>query len=229
MNDSTFSKDPASVEFNSSMGTPSGRKARFGDPERVLPEVSGHVRAAHDAFVSGLTKVTQLADDETRTLVVKHDSARTVTLRTVAAIERSQHSIIGVADGLDAQAMETINRTFAADPAKVLVYDRIERWIGETAPAKEGIQRIRDEMKEDPDIVITLHHSKPYIMGLAKEVRLRLIDAGVEMHAPEAMQQFEKAKSLRNLAGKYSKVTKGIRSSWFNNALAEKAKSRVEI
>lgn len=229
MKDLTFSKDPVSVEFNTSMATNAGRKALLGDPERVLPEAARYVRSAHDAFVSGHATVTRLADDETRMPVVKHDVARTVGLRTVATIEGAQQSIMGAADSLDAEASDAINRGFTADPAKVLVYDRIEKWIGEMAKTKDGFQRIRAEMEEDPDIVTTLHHSKPYIMGLAKEVRLSLIDAGVEMHAPDAMQKFEKAKALRKLASKYAKVTKGIRSSWWNNALADRARSRVEI
>lgn len=226
---STFSQDPAAVNFNVSMATEAGRKAMFGDPERVHSLVANHVRAAHEAFVAGHATVSRLANDETRTHVVKHEAARTIGGRTIAAIEKAQQAINGAADQLQGEFADTINRAFALDLSRPFVYDRIEKWIGETAKAKDGIQRIRAEMEEDPDIVTTLHHSKPYIMGLAKEVRLSLLDAGVEMHQPDAMRKLEDANKLRALAAKYARVTKGIANSWWNNSLANKAASRVEI
>ena len=229
MKDSTFSKDPVSIDFNSSMTTESGRKAKLGDPATVHPEAARYVRAAHDAFVSGHATVTRLAEDETRMPVVKHDAARTVGLRTVAAIEGAQQSIMGLAKGFEEEAADAINQAFAPNPAQAFTYIEIAKWIGETAKAKDGIQRIRDEMENDPDIVTTLHNSKPYIMGLAKEVRLSLLDAGVEMHQPDAMRKIDEAAKLRKLADKYPRIAKGVRSSWWNNALADRARSRVEI
>ena len=232
MNDSTFSKDPVSVEFNSSMATESGRKARLGDPDnadRVHPQIAPHVRAAHSAFTSGHATVTRLGEDETRTSPLKHEAARTVALRTVAAIENAQQSIVGVAQGFEADAEDSITRFFAADPARAVIQLEIGKWIGETAKAKDGIQRIRAEMQNDPEIVIVLQHSKPYIMSLANDVRDRILEAGYRMHQPDAMRKIDNAVVMRELAAKYPRVTKGIRSSWFNNAIAEKAKSRVEI
>lgn len=232
MNEATFSKDPVSVEFNSSMGTETGRKARLGDPDnayRVHPQIAPHVRAAHTAFVNGHATVARLGEDETRTSPLKHEAARTVALRAVAAIENAQQSIVAVAHDFETDAEDSISRFFAADPARAVIQLEIGKWIGETAKAKDGLKRIRAEMQNDPEIVIVLQHSKPYIMGLASDVRDRLLEAGYRMHQPDAMRKIDDAVAMRELAAKYPKVTKGIRSSWFNNAIAEKAKSRVEI
>ena len=232
MNDSTFSKDPVSVEFNSLMETETGRKARLGDPDnadRVNPHIAPYVRAAHSAFVEGHATVTRLGKDETRTAPLKHEAARTVALRTIANVERAQQSIVGIAQDFEADAGDTITRFFAADPARAIIQLEVAKWIGDMAKEKDGIQRIRTEMKNDPEIVIVLQHSKPYLMGLASDVRDSILEDGYRMHQPDAMRKIDDAVAMRELAAKYSKVTKGIRSSWFNSAVAEMAKSRVEI
>lgn len=136
---------------------------------------------------------------------------------------------VAIAHDFETDAEDSISRFFAADPARAVIQLEIGKWIGETAKAKGGLQRIRAEMQNDPEIVIVLQHSKPYIMGLASDVRDRLLEAGYRMHQPDAMRKIDDAVTMRELAAKYPKVTKGIRSSLFNNALAEKAKSRVEI
>lgn len=229
MNESTMSKDPASIEFNSSMATETGRKARLGDPERVNSHASGYVLAAHKALTEGQTTIARLGEDETRTAPLKHEAARTVTLRTVASIESAQRSIVAVAEGFENEAENMIADRFAPDATRSHWEMRIAEWVKETAAQPDGLQKIRAAMKRDPEIVSVLKHSKSYILGLADKVRDGLYIDGVGMHLPEAVKLAEDGLKLRETAEKYSRVTKGIRSSWFNNAIAEKAKSRVEV
>lgn len=229
MNNSIMSKTPDAIEFNSSMQTESGRKAKLGDPERVNSQVSGYVLSAHNALKEGQATIARLAEDETRTAPLKHEAARTVTLRTVASIEAAQRSIVSAAEDFETQAEDMIADRFAPDATRSHWEMRIAEWIAETAKAKDGLQRIREAMKQDPEIVSVLKHSKSYILGLAPKVRDGLYIDGIEMHLPEAVKLANDGLKLRDTADKYSRVTKGIRSSWFNKAIAEKAKSRVEV
>lgn len=228
---SIFSGDPSSTEFNSMIGTHTGRKAKLGDPSNIDTEVAGSVRQAHNAIETGMAKITRLAEDETRSTPEKHDAARTVAEQTVAALTNTQSALRFHADQMLREATAVVDNRFApaTEGFRALIQYDVSKKVGEWAKQKDGIATIKREMKSDPDIAIALVHGKPYLMNLNADLRMSLAEEAYRQHLPNEMAKIEKAAGLQKLADKYSAVMRSIKRGWFNAAVAEKAKSRVTI
>lgn len=226
-----FSNDPHSVEFNSMIGTHVGRKAKLGDPTNIDTEVAGSIRSAHTAVENGMAKITRLADDETRSTPEKHDAARTVAEQTVTTLTNTQNALRFHADQMLREAQQVVDERFApaTEGFRALVQYDVSKWIGERAKEKDGVAKIRAEMKSDPDIAIALIHGRSYLMNLNHDVRMSLAHEAYRQHLPNEMAKIEKAAKLQELADKYSVAMRSIKKGWFSGAVADKAKSRVTI
>lgn len=233
MNTSTriFSNDPNSTQFNSLIGTSSGRKAKLGDPARLDDRVAGSVRQSHAAIESGMGKITKLADDDTRSVPERHEAARTVAEKTIAQLKTTANALEFRAKELIGEADQLVKERFApsTDGLKAMVQHDVSKWIGERAKDKDGIATIRKEMKRDPDIAIALLHGKSYLMNLNHDVRLGLVEEAYRQHLPNEMAKIEKGAELQSLAAKYAGVSDAVRRGWFNKSLADKAASRVQV
>ena len=233
MNTSTpiFSNDPNSAEFNSMMGTQVGRRAKLGDPSRMDTGVDASVKQAHVAVENGMSKITRLADDETRSTPEKHDAARTVAEQTVATLTNTQNALRFQADQMLREAKQVVDERFAAaaEGYRAMIQYDVSKWIGEQAKKPDGIVTIKRELKSDTDIAVALIHGKSYLMGLAHDVRMSLAEEAYRQHLPNEMAKIEKAAKLQELADKYTSVMQSIKKGWFNGAVANKAKSRVQV
>jgi len=229
VNQSTFNQSPEASDFVSTIGTNTGRKVLLGNPENFDTAAGNAIAIAHNAVIRGLARVNALTNDETRNDVLKHEAAKQIAEQTIGAIEKSHSSLLSTASQLQTDAAEMIESKFAADPDRSHIQLRIADWIKDNAAKPDGLQKIREVMKDDSEVAAVIFHTPHFLLGLAQEVRKNFELDAIERFVPEAYRKLEASGEISTAAEKYRRVTKGIAASWYNKSIAEKAKSRVEV
>jgi hypothetical protein len=114
------------------------------------------------------------------------------------------------------------------DEGKRAVYERIVDFINDASQETGGILRIREAMKRDPQIISVLTHYPPYLIRLSEDIATNIIVDGYKAHAPDALSHLDQGKELVKIAGNYDEVARGVRSSFYNETMAQQATMRVE-
>jgi hypothetical protein len=209
------------------------RKLSLGDPEKLNGGTYGNaynaVVNAHNAIGDGMTKVAALADDKTRTEVMRHAAAKTIAERTVVALQDTKANLEANAKRMNREATEAIEQRFAADPNRASIQSEIRGWIREQAKSPEGLAKIREAMKADAEVGAVLYHSPHFLLNLAPSVRDSMTLDAIEVHLPNAYKMLEGGIALNELAAKYPKAIDKVRRTFFNAALAAQAATRVEV
>lgn len=214
-------------EFIRTMGTAIGRKTFLGDHGRH-PAVMNFVTASHTAMEAAVEKLKRLADDPTRSEPEKHDAGRTLANRLIATLESSHGSMIGTARKMANDAAEAVEAQFAPNPIRAGLESEWRGWVREEA-SKGNVAAIREEMMRDPELAAVIYHSPRRLLGLADEVHGNFKTDVVEKHAPKHYKSLEESLAIEKMAEHYPMVIKSVRSSFYNNAVADKAKLRVEV
>lgn len=225
----TVANDEFSDNWTSTHNTESQRLASLGDPQRFNDEALNPITHAHDALKDGLKTLRNLVADPTRTEVSKHAVAKKVADRVVGTIETSAASIAATARSLNNRAAAVVEDVLAIDPNRVSIHSEIRGYIRETAKVEGGIGTIRKAMVDNLEVASVLYQSPNFLLGLPDEVRMNLVAEGIEKHAPKAGRFLADADALSALAIKYGHVAKAVPRAFYNNALADQAKLRVEV
>ncbi|EQB07811.1 hypothetical protein L288_09380 [Sphingobium quisquiliarum P25] len=214
-------------DFVRTMGTAVGRKTFLGDHARH-PAVMNFVTASHTAMEAAVEKLKRLADDPTRSEPEKHDAARTLANRLIATLESSHGSMIGTATKMVREASEAVELQFAPNPIRAGLESEIRIWVREEAKAG-NVAAIRKRLEQNPEVAAVIYHSPDFLLGLAEEVHANFKTDAVEKHAPTQYKAIEESLAIEKMAEHYPMVIKSVRMSFFNNAIADKAKLRVEV
>ncbi|MDT8759221.1 hypothetical protein MZO42_10980 [Sphingomonas psychrotolerans] len=214
-------------DFLRTMNTAVGRKAHLGDPAKHQV-VLNSITAAHTAIEGGVETLARLADDPTRSEPEKHDAARVIATRTIEALERSRANIGANATKIEREATEAIEAQFAPNPNRAGIESEIRDWVRERAKAGD-VAAIKEEAKRTPEVAAVLYHSPRFLLGLAKETHESFVIDAIETHAPKQYAAITESGELMRLAERYSPIIKSVRSSFYNQALADTAKRRVEV
>ena len=197
----------------------------FGDPAKMPKEVHGFMKGASNALHAGLDKVAALADDPTKTTVVRHETAKMVAEKTIAAILDNKGRQEAAGHAMMAEANDAINATFALNESRAPIYERIINWIN----SKSGDTRaIREAMKQDPQIVTVLSNYPPYIFDLPQDVCRKIATEGYMHHTPEAAEKLLTGQHVIDAAKGYDRAVKGVRASFYNETVAAQAGKRVD-
>lgn len=214
-------------DFIRTMGTAVGRKTFLGDHARHNA-VMNFVTASHTAMEGAVEKLKRLADDPTRSEPEKHDAGRTLANRLIATLESSHGSIVATAKKMAREASEAIEAQFAPNPVRAGLESEIRNWVREEAKAG-NVAAIRKRLETNPEVAAVIYHSPDFLLGLAEEVHSNLKADAAEKHAPTHYKAIEESLSIDKMAEHYPMVVKSVRSSFYNNAIADKAKLRVEV
>lgn len=214
-------------KFLSTMSLPSGRKTYLGDHGRH-PAVMNFVTAAHTAMEYAVAKLAALNEDATRSEPERHDAARTLASRLIATVEGSHKSIIATARKMADDAAEAVEAQFAPNPNRAGLDAEWRAWVREEAKAG-NVVAIKQELERNPEVAAVIYHTHPKLLGLAEETHGNFKADVVEKHAPAQFKAISESLDIEKMAEHYPMVVKSIRSSFYNNAIADKAKSRVEV
>lgn len=214
-------------DFLRTMNTTVGRKAHLGDPSKHQV-VLNSITAAHTAMEGGIETLGRLADDPTRSEPEKHDAARVIATRTIEALERSRTTIAANAAKIERDATEAIDAQFAPNPNRAGIEGEIRAWVRERAQAGD-VAAIKEQAKTTPEVAAVIYHSPRFLLGLAKDTHESFMVDIIETHAPKQYAAITESGELMKLAERYSPIIKSVRSSFYNQALADTAKRRVEV
>jgi len=220
-------KTPEATEFFQMPDTM--RKIMLGDPAKLDDSVYNSVVAAHNAVGEGMLKVAALTDDKTRNDVQRHAAARTIAERAVSFLDAAKTNLEANARRLHREATDEVERSFGADPNRASVQSEIRGWIRENAKSAEGLAKIREAMRTNAEVGAVLYHSPHFLLNLADSVRTGMMMDAIEIHMPKTHAKFEAGIALDEAAEKYPKAISKVRRTFFNLAVAEQAKSRVEV
>ena len=217
----------AAQDFLRSMSGNVGRKVHLGDPAKHQV-VLNSVTAAHNAIEGGVETLARLADDPTRSEPEKHDAARVVANRTIETLERSWSHIAGNAQKIANDAQEAMDEQFAPNPMRAGIESEVRAWVRERANAGE-VAAIKEQAKASPEVAAVIYHSPRFLLGLAQDTHESFLEDIIETHAPKHFAAIAQGLELAKLAERYSPVIKSVRSSFYNQSLADQAKRRVEV
>lgn len=216
---------PAANKFRSEAGLPTFHKIWFGDPQRMPNEVHPLMQNSAKVLQAGLAKVAALADDPTKTPVVRHETAKKVADSTTAALLENKARQEAVGNRMMAEANDAINETFAFAEGRSPIYERVINWINSH---KHELRRIGEASKQDRQIVTVLSHYPPYVFDLPKEAIDKIVIDGYMHHAPQATEKLLQGQAVVSAAAGYDRAVKGVRASFYNPTIAGQAAKRVE-
>ena len=88
--------------------------------------------------------------------------------------------------------------------------------------------KIREAMK-DKNVAGVVMHSPSFLLDMNPANHSTLKFEILEQHLPDAYKKLADSVALRELPAKYDKAINSVRTSFYNPALAAKAKLRVEV
>lgn len=226
MSGSHLVDSPDANRFRANAKLASWHNVWFGDPSKMPKEVHCHMKRASDALHDGLKKVEALATDPTRTSVVRHHDARIVAEKTIAAILDAKGKQEAAGNAMMAEANEAINEAFAFVEGRSPIYERIIGFINANAT---NHRKIREAMKQDPQIVTILSTYPPYVFDLPKDVVTSIATEGWMHHTPEAAEKMLQGQAVLKAAAGFDRAVKGVRASFYNDTIATQAANRVEV
>lgn len=227
--ESTFGKTPDAIEFVKTISLSAGRKALLGDPTNYQPSPFNQFDIANTAVEQGLKKVRALASDKTRTVVQKHDAARTVTEGVIQKLEACENAILSRAEKLIGEADDAVVAKLDPDRIKPKVWDMIVDWAHRHRGSSEGAAMIREKVKSDREVATVLFYAKGFLLDLPEEFQSNMETLAWESPVPEAKTKHDEASELLRFAKNYPQVRRSIRASWYNGPMADQVATRVEV
>lgn len=228
MNENMLVQSVAAADFLSNMGLPTPRKLHLGDPAK-LPRVASHIQSSHDAMADGIKTLGRIAHDKTRSEPEKHETARVLAGRLLDVLTNSQNAITNAATALDSEIDEAIATTYAPKEGRSSLESEMRQWMRETAKTPEGMAQIKQAVLSNFDFASIMVHSPAQLLGLSEERRIDFAEDAIKKHTPDIDAAMSEACHLRDLAKRYPQVIRSVKASFYNNAIAEQAKSRVEL
>ena len=216
------------TEFVASMSLPTPRMAVLGDPQKLHSEAYNAIREADRALVEGVTSIQRLPKDETRTEVSKHGVAKQLADRTVAVLESSQRTIERVAAKLSDEATALIDGAFYLPPGRAVMHSDMAAWINRNRDTVEGSAKIDEAVRTNIEFAAVVYHTPHQLLGMSQDSKNNLWGKAAKQHIPKAVGLLIQSDELSAIAANYPQVARSVAASFYNSALAERVKNRVE-
>ena len=219
---------PQAESFMELASTNTGSMAFLGDAEQFESGVGPDITNAGIALRQNVAKVAALKNDPTRTEVQKHEAAEVLAERTVQSLEKSKASIQSRIDELWNNGIAQSDIVFAPKSDRGTLDSEIRQYLREQAGKADGMLKIREAMK-DKNVAGVVMHSPSFLLDMNPANHQTLKFEILEQHLPDAYKKLTDSVALRELPAKYDKAINSVRTSFYNPALAAKAKLRVEV
>ena len=221
-------ESPQAESFMELASTNTGSAAFLGDPEQFEAGAGPDIANASIALRQNVAKVAALKNDPTRTEVQKHEAAAVLAERTLTQLEKSKAAIESRANELWNSAVTQSELTFAPKSDRGTLDSEIRQYLREQAGKPEGMMKIREAMK-DKNVAGVVWHSPSFLLDINPANHQKLKVEALEQHLPDAYKKVVDSLALGELPAKYDKAINSVRTSFYNPALAAKAKLRVEV
>lgn len=222
-------ESPQAESFMELASTNTGIAAFLGDPEQFEAGAGPDIANASIALRDGVAKVAALKNDPTRTEVQQHAAGEIVAERTVKALEKSKAAIESRMEYLSQAGQEEAAAVFDLSPSRRFVHEKIlEHFVGLASKA-EGLVLMRQIIRTDGEAAAVFFNTKPYLLNMNAENFHKIRYEAIEQYAPKAWEKMNAVVKLIELPAKYDKAINSVRTSFYNPALAAKAKLRVEV
>ena len=228
-NPTTLVQTPMATKFIGEMQVGAFRKAYLGDPETLPAALRSQVVQAHEAVKDSLVTLTRVANDPTKNDVLKHEAAETVANRLDTALAKTQRTLEDGAISLADEAKAKADDYFKPEPSRAAYDMKTIEWLQEQFRSPEGQSKVRAASKTHSEIARVMVNAPSFLLGISEDTRDTYYVNAIERFVPEAFAALEMSVTLKELAKKYDYVRKGVRTSFYNPALAEQAKRRVEV
>jgi hypothetical protein len=136
--------------------------------------------------------------------------------------------LLSEADKAKLAANEIIDESFRADPTREGIQSEIRSWIRDSARTEGGLAKVREAMDASPEVAAVLYHSPHFLLGITDATRSNMAVDGVIAHLPEAAKLMERSSALTKVAGAYGQTIRSVNASFFNSAVADQMRRRVE-
>ena len=219
---------PQAESFMELASTNTGSMAFLGDAEQFESGVGPDITNAGIALRQNVAKVAALKNDPTRTEVQKHEAAEVLAERTVQSLAKSKAAIQSRIDELWNNGIAQSDIVFAPKSDRGTLDSEIRQYLREQAGKADGMLKIREAMK-DKNVAGVVMHSPSFLLDMNPANHSTLKFEILEQHLPDAYKKLADSVALRELPAKYDKAINSVRTSFYNPALAAKAKLRVEV
>ena len=209
--------------------TETGCKAFLGDAEQFDSAVGPDITASNIALRQAVEKVFALGDDPTRNEVQKHEAAQYLAGQTIAQIEKAKAAIDRRAETLYHDGLTKAEILFAPEQNRGQIDSEIRAYIREEAKKTNGVARVRQLMTEDRNVAAAVYHSPQFLLGIEDSLHTRLRFEAIERHYPETYKSMTDSVALRDLAPRYERTIRSIRTSFANGSIAAQASRRVSL
>lgn len=220
---------PQAAEFMQMASIEAGRRALLGDTEKFDSSVGPDITMAQIMLRDGVDTIGRIIQDPTRNEIQKHEAAGIVAGRTVEALEKTKAKIENRANYLLMAGQEDAQATFRLDPARRFVHEHILAHMTNLASKPDGTAKLRQIIEEDGEAAAVFANTKPYLLNMNADNHRNLQFKIIERHAPDAWAKMQAGVALTDLAPKFDKAIGSVRNSFYNSALAAKAKLRVQL
>lgn len=220
---------PQAAEFMQMASIEAGRRALLGDTEKFDSSVGPDITMAQIMLRDGVDTIGRIIQDPTRNEIQKHEAAGIVAGRTVEALEKAKAKIENRAELLYSDGVAQAEREFTPRTSHAALESEIRSYIREQAKQTDGPSKIRAAMLESKDVAAVIYHSPGFLVGINPETHSKLRFEATERWVPDAYKRMTDSIALRELAPKFEKAIGSVRNSFYNSALAAKAKLRVQL
>lgn len=221
---------PQAAEFMQMASIEAGGRALLGDTEKFDSSVGPDITMAQIMLRDGVDTIGRIIQDPTRNNeVLKHEAAGIVAGRTIEALEKAKAKIESRANYLLMAGQEDAQATFRLDPARRFVHEHILAHMTNLASKPDGTAKLRQIIEEDGEAAAVFANTKPYLLNMNADNHRNLQFKVIERHAPDAWAKMQAGVALTDLAPRFDKAISGVRNSFYNPALAAKAKLRVQL
>lgn len=219
---------PQAIEAINAHRSETSLKAAFGSPDK-FPSMGERISELHRTVATNATRVIDLAKDQTRTEVVRHVAAKELATRTAQAIRTVAAEVVSKAEYLQRHGQEVADQTLGPRSGYEWHDMELRNWLRENSRTPEGMGKISELAKSDFDVAAVIYHSKHFLTGLSESLHTRMRLAAVERFVPKAYAALNEGIDLAKLAPRYERTVQQIHSTWYNEGLAAKGATRVEL
>lgn len=220
-------QDEFSIKFINAMKLDVHRRANLGDPA-THKAVLNQVTAAHNAIAAGIETIEALGGDMTRSEPERHDAGRKVAVRTIEALQKSREGILNTANVMAKAASDAIEAQFAPDPTRAGLESEIRSWLREKSKAGD-VAAIKEQIAATPEVAAVIYHTPTFLTGLADDVHDMFRYQAMKYYAYKEVDIINESGELKKLSDNYPKIIASVKTSFYNAAIAQQVKSRVDV
>lgn len=218
---------PEATEFIASMSLPTPRKAQIGDPQKLHGDAYNAVTEFDRVMAEAVVDIQRLPNDETRTEVSRQAYGKEIADHVNSVGERSQRRLEQVAAKLSDEGTALIEAAFDLNPTRAVLHSDIRKWISENANTVEGRAKIDEAVRTDKEFAAVVYQSPHQLLGLSRESKDTLWGKAAKLHAPKGVGMLIQSVELTETAARYPQIMRSVSASFYNSALAARAKNRV--